>query len=313
MAFSPEKDLALCGLACVLCSNEGCPGCKARGCSQGEDCAVYRCALDKGLDGCYACRAFPCDQGMLKNPRIRAFNTYARQHGKQALLRRLQQNHEAGILYHRSQGIRGDYDNLASEGDILRLIAFGTPNPYSQCPQLESRHFILRLVRPEDAPDLLQCYADPKAQPLFNADNCTGDFRFQTLEDMRYCIRFWLLAYETQEYVRFAILDKASHKAVGTIEMFGMVGQYQTPQGVLRLDIASPYEKADYLLDLLVLCRRDLCLLFGAQEMITKAIPEAVERIAALHALGFVPCQRPQYKDGWVLAQDTAPTEMPEQ
>ncbi len=55
MNFYEMKDMALCGLACVLCSETDCPGCKARGCSQVSDCSVYQCSTGRGLDGCYQC------------------------------------------------------------------------------------------------------------------------------------------------------------------------------------------------------------------------------------------------------------------
>lgn len=51
MNFNAEKDLAICGLACVLCSAEDCPGCKARGCKEGSDCSVYQCATKKEVVG----------------------------------------------------------------------------------------------------------------------------------------------------------------------------------------------------------------------------------------------------------------------
>lgn len=124
-----EKDLAICGLACVLCSEAQCPGCKRQGCAQGSDCSVYQCATAKGLDGCYQCDDFPCAQDMLQGTRNRAFGRYARTHGKQALLERLRINAENGIVYHRPGGLQGDYDLPATEEAVIRLIHFGTHNP----------------------------------------------------------------------------------------------------------------------------------------------------------------------------------------
>nr|HML46331.1 DUF3795 domain-containing protein [Clostridia bacterium] len=166
MKFYAEKDLALCGLACVLCSNEDCPGCKARGCKERCDCSVYRCAMEKGLDGCYQCDAFPCGEKMLQGIRNRAFNGYARQYGKQGLLDRLRINFENGVAYHKPGGLRGDYDALATEHDIARLIRFGTRDPYESCPVLETERFTLRLVQTEDAADLLECYADLRTREI---------------------------------------------------------------------------------------------------------------------------------------------------
>jgi RimJ/RimL family protein N-acetyltransferase len=294
MRFYGEKDLAVCGLACVLCSNEDCPGCKARGCKGGEGCSVFKCAMAKGIDGCYQCAEFPCGEDMLKGIRIRAFNRYARQHGKQALLERLRINFASGVTYHRPGGLRGDYDLLATEDEILRLIQFGSLDPYAQCPVLATEHFILRLVRVEDAEDLLQCYADPRAQEVFNADDCTSDFRYQTLAEMQNCIRFWLGEYEDQAYVRFAVVDKACARAVGTIEMFGMIGKYRTLRGALRLDIASAFEGEPLLCELFSLCVDDFYALFAVEQIVTKALPAAEERIAALRSIGFTPFAWPE-------------------
>lgn len=129
MIFYEMKDMALCGLACVLCSETDCPGCKARGCAEVSDCSVYQCATGQGLDGCYQCDRFPCEEGMLQNIRNRAFNQYARQFGKQALLNRLRDNYENGITYHRPGGLKGDYDDLQTEDEIMQLLQFGRSNP----------------------------------------------------------------------------------------------------------------------------------------------------------------------------------------
>lgn len=131
MKFYVEKDLAICGLAYVLCSHEDCPGCKARGCKEGSDCSVYKCATGKGLDGCYQCDMFPCDEDMLKGIRSRAFIRYARKFGKQALLDRLRENFENSITYHTPDGSKGSYDLLMTEDEIIQLIQFGKNNPRS--------------------------------------------------------------------------------------------------------------------------------------------------------------------------------------
>ncbi|MDF2589178.1 MAG: hypothetical protein K0S41_3019 [Anaerocolumna sp.] len=125
MNFYENKDLAKCGLACVLCSNEECPGCKMKSCNEGCDCTVYQCVTQKGLDGCYQCEEFPCDKDMLQGIRIKAFNQYARHFGKQALLDRLRDNFEHGIIYHNPSGAKGDYDILSTEDEIMQLIQYG--------------------------------------------------------------------------------------------------------------------------------------------------------------------------------------------
>ncbi|CAA7600865.1 Protein of unknown function DUF3795 [Acididesulfobacillus acetoxydans] len=130
MKFYAEKDLALCGLACVLCSHEDCSGCKERGCKEGSNCSVYQCATGKGFDGCYQCDEFPCEEKMLQGIRNRAFNRYAKEHGKQALLDRLRDNFEQGIKYHKLDSLKGDYDMIDTENQVIQLIQFGKRNPY---------------------------------------------------------------------------------------------------------------------------------------------------------------------------------------
>jgi len=120
--FCIEKDLGVCGLACVLCSAEDCLGCKMRAAKEGCDCSIYKCATAKGLDGCYQCDDFPCEEDMHKNIRNRAFNLYAKRHGKTALLERLRINYESGITYHKPDGSKSDYDLLETEEEVLRLI-----------------------------------------------------------------------------------------------------------------------------------------------------------------------------------------------
>jgi hypothetical protein len=69
-------------------------------------------------------------------------------------------------------------------------------NPYLRCPKYETTHFIIRLIAENDAEGLLRCYSDVNARPIFNSDTCTGDFFFNTLEDLQNCIRAWIGCYE---------------------------------------------------------------------------------------------------------------------
>lgn len=289
MKFYDQKGLAVCGLACVLCSKEECPGCKARGCEQGGHCSVYQCAIGKGLDGCYQCEDFPCDEKLLSGIRIRAFNRYAKGYGKQALIDRLRSNYENGVIYHSSDALNGNYDICKTEQEVIDLLNNGQPNPYHVCPIYESNRFLLRLVSLEDAAELLECYQDPEAQSLFNSDNCNTDFCFKTAGEMKDYIVGWLKAYEKEEFVRFSIVDKALEKAVGAIEIFGMVGAYPDPVGVLRLDICSRYEQVDFLSELLRIAD---CFFyeFRCEKIATKAVPPAVQRINALIQNGYKAC-----------------------
>ena len=175
------------------------------------------------------------------------------------------------------------------------------PNPYTACPTFDTEHFHLRLVKLSDAEDLLKCYGDPKAQALFNDDNCNTNFHFTSENYLENYIKSWLEAYENKHFVRFAIVDKASEKAVGTIEMFGMVGAYKSPRGVLRVDICSEYEQPEFLDPLFTLCVREFFPLFKPEHMLHKAVPSAVHRIAILQKLGFEPIDIPDRPHNWIL------------
>ena len=106
-------------------------------------------------------------------------------------------------------------------------------NVYEQCPIYETESFILRLVKLEDAEDLLACYSDKDNVSKFNDDFCTSDFYYSTVSEMEDCIKFWLEEYQNQYYVRFSVINKADRKAIGTVEIFG--GE----AGVLRIDLSS--------------------------------------------------------------------------
>ena len=93
--------------------------------ARGDDCTLGKCAVKKGVEGCYACPDYPCDETMLQNKRIRVFNRFASEFGKQALIDRLQINFENGIEYHKTDESAGDYDALETEDEIYRLLQFG--------------------------------------------------------------------------------------------------------------------------------------------------------------------------------------------
>lgn len=106
-------------------------------------------------------------------------------------------------------------------------------NVYEQCPIYETESFFLRLVKLEDAEDLLACYSDKDNVSKFNNDFCTSDFYYSTVSEIEDCIKFWLEEYQNQYYVRFSVINKADRKAIGTVEIFG--GE----AGVLRIDLSS--------------------------------------------------------------------------
>ena len=161
---------------------------------------------------------------------------------------------------------------------------------YDICPVLETDGFILRLVAEADAADLLLCYADPEAQAVFDFENCTSDFCYTTIEEMTDCIRFWLREYAQRMYVRFAVVDKQTQKAIGTVEMFGDSSLLRDHNGgVLRIDLASPYETAAHLAELLRLADDKFYTFFDVEFIVTKGKPIAVARVNALKAAGYAP------------------------
>lgn len=161
-------------------------------------------------------------------------------------------------------------------------------NPYTLSPTYENEDFLLRQVTLEDAQELLSCYADDKAFPIFNSDNCNSNFSYKTLEAMQASIRYWLKEYTCQYYVRFAIVSKTLSQAIGTIEIFnrGQLAAYKNV-GMLRIDVRSDFEKTEILSSLLNLISREMPKDFGLEYLLTKAIPEASQRIDALTTRGY--------------------------
>lgn len=158
-------------------------------------------------------------------------------------------------------------------------------DPYKEY-RYESEKFLLRQVRPEDAPDLWECYSDPAAVALMNDDNCQNGFLCPGLEDMQEYIRYWNEEYEKRYYIRPAMIHKGTGKAIGTMEAFG--GEL----GVLRLDLNADWERPEVLAELLGLAVREFPQDLAMGGMVIKAVPEAGARRAALEALGFSGPQR---------------------
>lgn len=308
-----EKGLAYCGLVCAVCSeNENCPGCRKEGCKDKEWCKNFICARQKHINGCWECEDFPCNAeneadpysamtNMLGKLRIRTFARFIRQYGEEKLLECLGANEKAGIMYHYPGELEGDYDKPKTENEIIELIFKNDPHPnlYVHCPVYETEDYLVRLVRMEDAEDLLSCYGDPKAQPIFNSDNCTNDFWFSTIEEMKDMIGYWIDSYSKGYYVRLSILDKKKLcEAVGTIELFNWDQGKPIPNvGVLRMDLASDQEQEGKIAQLLDLAVIKLCPALQVEHMITKAIPLAAERRKALQAAGFSDFNRPDVMD----------------
>jgi len=166
---------------------------------------------------------------------------------------------------------------------------------YTACPRFENERFLLRLIEPSDCADLLRVYADEKAVPLFNSDNCHGDdFHYTSPERMAQAIGFWLDSYTRRDFVRWTVVDKQTVKAVGTIELFRRCSEdFFADCGILRLDLRSDYERMEIIEDILSLIVPPAYALFSCGKIATKAISKAAARICALENVGFVPtCEK---------------------
>lgn len=160
---------------------------------------------------------------------------------------------------------------------------------YESCPVFENETYLLRLIREEDAEDLLAVYSDKNALPFFNSDNCHGDnFYYPTLQRMAEAVKFWVESYQNRWFVRLTIIDKSISKAIGTIELFHRDAEDAFDNcGVLRLDVRSDYEGKDALLGILSLVVAPSFDLFCCDEIITKIPIYAVERADAAREFGF--------------------------
>jgi ribosomal-protein-alanine N-acetyltransferase len=166
-------------------------------------------------------------------------------------------------------------------------------NPYKRCTIYQTGHFILRLVQEKDAEDLLRCYSNTESCKFFNSDNCDYGFHYESLQDMKLCIKRWIDEYRNKTFIRFAVIDKKSQKAIGTIEMFARaeLDEQYNKVGVLRIDLLPDYEQRQFITEILKIASNSFYDAFCIDHIITKAIPEAVERRAALAANGFSPLE----------------------
>jgi len=117
------KGIAFCGLACCVCGqNATCAGCRNDGCKGKDWCKSFSCCRNKGLNGCWECSDYPCDNPMFGKPRVRAFAEIIAEHGEKKLMDRLEVNEKAGMVYHYEGQLLGDYDKAASVDGIKNLV-----------------------------------------------------------------------------------------------------------------------------------------------------------------------------------------------
>ena len=158
------------------------------------------------------------------------------------------------------------------------------PNPFDECPIYETAHFIFRRVSEHDAEDLFICYSDPITLQHMNNDNCNGEWRPKSADELKYA---WQKDYERRTFVRWSIIDKITQRAIGTIEIAPLPwGRWffgkETPMGILRIDILSRYEQESVFIEITELLAGELARDFEVNQVIIKAPPEEPEKVNAL-------------------------------
>ena len=165
---------------------------------------------------------------------------------------------------------------------------------YEECPMYKKKLITLRQTDVKDAQELLKCYSDEKAVPLFNSDNCDGDdFHYTTIERMKHAIDFWNFSYKNKYFVRWTVILNDTNEKVGTIEMFHRVADDEfNHYGILRIDLQSDYERQPIIDDILEIVNENFYNAFDVKAILTKAIPDGTERITSLVQKGYQPINR---------------------
>jgi len=179
---------------------------------------------------------------------------------------------------------------------------------YQECPLYIKELITLKQSKIEDTEELLKCYSDEKAVPFFNSDNCHGDdFHYTTIERMNQAMDFWDFSYKSRYFVRWTVSLNETNEKIGTIEMFHRVAEDEfNHYGVLRIDLQSKYEKQEIINEILEIANEEFYGAFDVKSILTKAIAEANERIAALENNGYSAINRKVmiYDDYFVRTKD---------
>lgn len=165
---------------------------------------------------------------------------------------------------------------------------------YEECPIYSKKLITLRQTIIEDAEELLKCYSDEKAVPFFNSDNCHGDtFYYSTTERMKQAIDFWNFSYDNRYFIRWTVILNDTNEKIGTIEMFHRLAEDEfNHYGILRIDLQSNFESKAIINEILEIANENFFKAFDVKGILSKAIPEATERIASLVQNGYIPVNR---------------------
>lgn len=161
---------------------------------------------------------------------------------------------------------------------------------YEECPTYKNELITLRRTGKQDLEDLFKCYSDEKAVTFFNSDNCDGDkFYYDTMPKMEKAIDFWEYSYSSRQFVRWTIILNDIKEIIGTVEMFHSSDDHDEfgYYGVLRIDIQSKYEDKHIIESILAVANEFFYEAFDVKTILTKAVPEAKERICALKSKGY--------------------------
>jgi len=164
-------------------------------------------------------------------------------------------------------------------------------NPFDECPVYETDRFRFTLVCEADAEDLFVCYTDEVTLSHMNNDNCGGEWRPLSSEELKFA---WQKDYERRTFLRWSVKIKKTNVAVGTIEIAPLPwGKWffgeDAPIGILRLDILSKYENESVFAEITAMMGGQLARDFEVYQVIMKAPPNEPERVAALVKNRFEP------------------------
>jgi len=164
-------------------------------------------------------------------------------------------------------------------------------NPFDECPVYETKHFIFKLVAEEDAEDLFICYSDPITLKHMNNDNCNGEWRPKSANELK---NAWQKDYENRTFLRWSVKDKNNSRVIGTIEIAPLPwGKWffgnEKPIGILRIDLLSSYEKQEFFTEIIYLMSTKIANDFEVDKIIMKAFPDEPEKVNALLLNNFYP------------------------